>query len=225
MCAIIGYSPPEIPGGPTECDLDLPPLTRAFERLMRESAVRGTFCYGIATPHEWTHTRDLADVLDLFNPQMPTIAHCRYPTSGIDSQPIVISHGMHPHEHRIALAFNGVIDMGTKEEFEARWGVKCETDNDGEIFVQRLLAGESVEDFLCAENFSGSFAGVWLDTGFRANSDGTRDVGSTTLIAARNERRPLWWSNHLGAQWYASTRDIFLRAGFPEDSLQEFPVV
>lgn len=209
MCAIVGYAPPD------ECDLDLPPLTRAFERLMRESAIRGTACYGIATPHEWVHSANIIEILDLFSPQIPTVAHCRYPTSGIDSQPIAITRGMHPHEHRIALAFNGVIDMGTKEEFESRWNVKCDTDNDGEIFVQRLLAGESVEDFLCAENFSGSFAGVWLDT----------HLGETTLIAARNERRPLWWSNHLGAQWYASTRDIFLRAGFPENSLREFPVV
>lgn len=216
MCGVVGYDPPEIPGGPTECDLDLSPLRRAFEQLMIESVIRGTSCYGIANPETWLHANDMVDIFDVFDPQKPTVAHCRYPTSGLDSQPIVIVGGdKHPHERRIALAFNGVIDMGTKEEFEARWSVKCETDNDGEIFVQRLLAGESVEDFLCEENFAGSFAGVWLDTQY----------GGTTLIAARNARRPLWWSSHLGASWYASTRDIFVRAGFPAESLQEFPVV
>jgi len=117
-----------------------------------------------------------------------------------------------------ALVFNGVIHMGTKPEFEKEFGVQCTTDNDGEVFLRMLAkadetaegdgtrsAHDDAEHILNVMDQQShiSFAGCWLDLQGR-------------LWAARNERRPLWRASILDATWYASTRDIFLRAGFPE---------
>jgi glutamine phosphoribosylpyrophosphate amidotransferase len=126
---------------------------------------------------------------------LPTIAHARYSTSGdwrtpANNQPLVVA--------EMALAFNGVISMGTKPEFEADFGVTCASDNDGEVFLRRLEGGEPADAFI--RRINGSFAGVWLRDG--------------RLYAGRNARRPLWRCYAHGAWWYASTADIFRRAGF-----------
>ncbi len=206
MCGVIGYRPLE--------DHNQAGAADAFARLLTESRIRGMHCYGLARPGFVLRSTNLVEVCESFDSRFPTIAHARYSTSGdwqvmSNNQPIVV--GNH------ALAFNGVIDMGAKEEFEARWGVKCVSDNDGEIFLQLLhyynpASDTEVDDF--AENFlkklSGSFAGCWL-------------IGDT-LWAGRNERRPLWRNRHLGGLWYASTRDIFIRAEFPDHNLEEVPV-
>ena len=49
----------------------------------------------------------------------------------------------------------------------------------------------------------GSFAGIVL-------------VPDGRMFALHNERRPLWFARGHGADWVASTRDIFLRAGFQD---------
>ena len=61
-----------------------------------------------------------------------------------------------------------------------------------------LEKGDKAADFI--EGISGSFAGVWLS--------------HSTLYAGRNSRRPLWACKEYGAIWIASTKDIFMRAGF-----------
>jgi len=173
-------------------------VKEAFRALLLQSRIRGTHAYGLA--QDGRVVKSTIDALvGAFDPRWPAVAHARYSTSGDwtvpeNNQPIVVD--------RVALAFNGVIDMGTKEEFERRWGVRCDTANDGELFLRRQ---GSAEQFVAT--MGGSFAGVWADWGARK------------LHALRNERRPLWSSDHLGARWYASTRDIFVRAGF--ESLRE----
>ena len=102
----------------------------------------------------------------------------------------------------IALAFNGVIHMGTREEFEREHGVKCDSDNDGEVFLRRL-ENEEPDTMILGEQWS--FAGCWI-------------VGKR-LFAGRNRRRPLYRVDHLGARWYASTADIIRRAGGPPGEL------
>lgn len=138
-------------------------------------------------------------IVTMFDPRFRTIAHCRFSTSGdwknlANGQPIIA--------RDMALAFNGVIHMGTKEEFEHAFDVQCAADNDGEVFLQKLHQGMRSADFL--RSIQGSFAGVWLRNGH--------------LFANRNVRRPLWvWDDGswLGT-WFASTRDIFERAGFQD---------
>jgi len=182
---VIGY----VPSSSTGAD----EARNAFLSLLLQSRIRGTHAYGIA--QEGQVVKSTVDTLvEAFDPTRPAVAHTRYSTSGDwtvpeNNQPIVVG--------RSALVFNGVVDMGTKEEFEQRWGVKCDTANDGELFLRRRI---SAEEFVAT--MSGSFAGVWAEW------------GASRLCALRNERRPLWSSDHLGARWYGSTRDIFVRAGF-----------
>jgi glutamine phosphoribosylpyrophosphate amidotransferase len=151
MCGVIAYFPHDASDG---FDFDYARLI--FTRVMQESKVRGLHSFGLAhvetypvpteySPHQRTgsvsviRAHSLELVTDAFQPAWPTIAHCRYSTSGdwhvLDNcQPIVVGD--------LALAFNGVIHMGTKEEYEAAFGVRCVSDNDGEVFLRRLIAGQ-----------------------------------------------------------------------------------
>lgn len=216
MCGVIGYWP-----GP-ECDRDL--QGTMYERMMLESRVRGTHAFGICqydgglTAHR---SHSVLDVLNRFDAGMPSVSHARFSTSGDwrdlnNCQPIVV-------EDR-ALAFNGVIDMGTRAEMEETYGVKLEAENDGEVFLRLLQrygriptgsdegsgAMEPAEMIAATDiigSFKGSFAGVWLH--------------DDQLYAGRNERRPLWSGTYFGALWFASTRDIMLRAGLDAADVRE----
>jgi glutamine phosphoribosylpyrophosphate amidotransferase len=185
MCGIVGFKPLE----------DNILQVGAFQRLFHESRIRGLHAYGIATGDSVYRTFDSSEIQQHFDHAKPTIAHARYSQSGDwhvleNNQPIVVGN--------MALAHNGVISMGTKAEYEAQFDVQCTVDNDSEIFLRCLERGETPEAFL--DRLSGSFAGVWLRDG--------------VLYAGRNPRRPLWKCHSYGAMWYASTEDIFRRAGF-----------
>lgn len=189
MCGIVGY----FPVSPAADAFG------AFQCLYAQSVIRGLHAFGIASPSSRgpvvIRSHEAAEVMTAFDPSRPAIAHARYSTSGDwhdhrNNQPITA--------RSRALAFNGVIHMGTKEEFEAAFDVRCLSDNDGEVFLRRLERGDDPVRFV--SEMSGSFAGVWLEG---------RD-----LRAIRNERRPLWRCDAHGARWYASTADIFRRAGF-----------
>lgn len=207
MCGIVGYYP-------VEPDVR---ARAAFQRLFRESVVRGMHAYGLAQPTDLPQDKghrsyyvikafDIAEILKedpwQFDYQKPNIAHARYCQSGDwhnhdNNQPLVATGR--------ALAMNGVLHMGTKAEFEAAYGVTCEADNDSEIFLQRLEQGESPEEFIKATQ--GSFAAVWLE--------------GNTLFAGRNWRRPLWYCFAYGAHWYVSTGDIIRRAGIEASEVRE----
>jgi len=198
MCGIVGYTP-------LTADYDRITRADAFQRLFDESCIRGLHAYGISHLKSslWTYrTFDAKEIPYYFEGDRPTIAHARYCQSGDwhvleNNQPIVVG--------QTALAFNGCIHMGTKEEFEAAFDVRCETDNDGEIFLCKTADAVDAEEFVrkasgFVETISGSFAGVCLAFG--------------QLIVSHNARRPLWRCEAHGARWYASTADIFRRAGF-----------
>jgi len=192
MCGIIGYKPLN---DSTVFDSR---VTLAMAHLVRESRIRGLHALGMAQPlgfgafsqyishdqSDWAVHR----LIDFFDPGRPAIIHARYATSGWANQPIVVGNR--------ALAFNGVIHMGTKEEFERAFRVTCDTDNDGEVFLRRLMMGDTPEEFI--GSLKGSFAGVWFQ--------------DSQLWAGRNEYRPLWKVEAFGATWYASTDNIFWRA-------------
>lgn len=192
MCGVVGYRPVQA--------TDPKELRLAFCRLFEESTVRGLHAFGIYQNGAATRSFDREDIYSRFTPALPAIAHARYSTSGDwreveNNQPIVVG--------RTALVFNGVIHMGTREEFNRDFQVSCEGENDGEVFLRRMEKGEHPGVFL--SRLSGSFAGCWFDE-------------QGVLWAGRNKRRPLWRCYYLGAYWFASTLDILRRAGFPTDT-------
>lgn len=191
MCGVVAYFPRDVSNVFDHV---------MFTRVMRESKVRGLHSFGLAHVDEHAvsvvRAHSLELITDTFEPVFPTVAHCRYSTSGDwhvlgNCQPIVVGD--------LALSFNGVIHMGTKEEYEREFDVQCESDNDGEIFLRRLIAGQDPAEFV--REMKGSFAGAWLRGG--------------ELWIGRNERRPLWRCESGGATWVASTQDILRRAGLP----------
>ena len=208
MCGVVGYFPKFVVADQLMED----ERRSAFNRLFYESRIRGHHAYGIAQPDDigqginWYKTGEPFShlVKNHLNTTLPAIAHTRYCQSGDwhvveNNQPLVV--------RSMALAMNGVIHMGTKEEFELEFGVKCEADNDSEVFLQQIASAPDSETMLrqaseALRALRGAFAGVWLAYG--------------RLFVGRNARRPLWWVDHLGARWFASTADIFRRAGFPE---------
>lgn len=196
MCAVLGYYSP----APTPSDAD------KLASLLLNSKVRGLHSFGIAyyAPDDTLQTTkslDLADILSALKSlrsELPQriIAHCRYSTSGnfhdpLNNQPL--------HHHGIALAFNGVLHMGTKSEMELTCGEPMQTDNDGELFIKHLRTHGDTTAFL--RSTRGSFAGCWLHDG--------------RLHAQRNPRRPLWCAKSGQATFIASTSDIILRAFGP----------
>jgi asparagine synthetase B (glutamine-hydrolysing) len=190
MCGVIGYVPL----------LKDPDQSNAFFRLFYESRIRGVHAFGIYQDVEPFTSFDFDSVEAEFDPTRPAIAHCRYSTSGDwhslkNAQPLMARQG------GTALVFNGVIHMGTREEFNRDFNVNCTGDNDGEVFLRKLDQGIQAETFL--DLLEGSFAGCWIDK-------------HSNLLYARNTRRPLWRRRQYGALWVASTKDIFLRAGFSE---------
>lgn len=130
------------------------------------------------------------------------IFHARYCTSGGDHQPVY-------HNNRV-LVFNGVIDMGTKQEMEERHEIEMQTDNDAELAL--LVPEEMVANYVATYYVDGlthfidnpkiTFAGLIIDD------------NSKELIAIRNIGRPLWMYEDIDCTYLASTKDIFKRAGF-----------
>lgn len=185
MCAIIGYAAKREPD------------TELVIRLFRESKIRGLHAFGYSylgpysalCTEKFLNFEDLEAKLRAFTPKL-LIGHCRYSTSGDwrnpeNNQPIVRGN---------ALVFNGVIDMGTKQEMEARYGVLLENENDGELL---LSSGKEPLDFV--RDLPGSFAGILLTP--------------SGAFALRNERRPAYVGYRGGDVCVASTSDILVRAG------------
>lgn len=179
----------------------------AFARILNQSRIRGKHATGIA----WNAAdgsqgvfrstvlhETLAQLpgLLLRNPTM-LIGHTRYATSGDwrvpeNNQPVSAA-GM-------VLALNGVIDAGTKTEFEKRWQVRCHADNDAEIFLRRIESGESATKF--AKRIKGSLSCCWID----------QRTDNPKGYAIRNARRPLWKHETDTRTAFASTADIFARS-------------
>lgn len=179
--------------------------------LLKESIIRGMHAYGVAyyTDTEsvvgksikTTKSHDLDEVIAVAyeDKLSPLIFHARYSTSGdwrdhTNNQPL--------QRNDCALAFNGTLDMGTKEEMENRHGVKLQTSNDGELALLALDAGK-LETFVAQTR--GSFAGVILYEG--------------RVWGLRNERRPLWVVRGDDYAYFVSTSDIARRAGLTDPKL------
>ena len=205
MCGVIGYVP--------MLTAEQHVTREAFRRLLVESSVRGLHAVGLfQVGRVYRMTGRLSETqadefVREFDPFCRAIAHTRYSTSGDwkvseNNQPIV------SESYYTGLAFNGVIHMGTKEEFERDLGVSCQTDNDGEVVLRKVLKGHTLREAVMSLPSSATFAGCLL-SGYQ-------------LTAFRNAHRPLWTVEAHGGRWFASTQDIFRRAGFgPAELVQE----
>lgn len=192
MCGLIGYS----------CDDPQDDHSDLLRALFYESRIRGLHAFGYST---WDGNRVITErFLDLRQclsglPKKATrlIGHCRYSTSGDyktieNNQPLQIGD--------TSLAFNGVITMATKKEYELEHARAYVTENDGEIFLDKFVRNDRWLDFVAKGSFS--FAGLILQR--------------SRLLAIRNKNRPLFRVESGSATFFASTADIFLRAGFSE---------
>lgn len=174
-------------------------------RLLDESKIRGLHAFGISyfsdgKLHYSKHLRliELKQKITTLQADKVLI-HCRYSTSGDfqvleNNQPIISKNS--------ALIFNGIISMGTKVENEHLYGEKYQTDNDGEIVSKMAEKGENYLGFISTV---GSFAGGIL-----------HDNGVMKMF--RNQHRPMHWVADEFGTWYASTKDIFKRAGFGQST-------
>ena len=192
MCSIIGY----YSKSPSSNDRGV------IQSIFVQSKIRGTHSFGISYLNPGGQvitfkTHNLAEILirlerlDPFPRQL--IGHTRYSTSGdwhahSNNQPIDIK--------KIAFAFNGVIDMRTREDWQQTYRCRFETDNDGEIFIRHLLKGGNPIEFVRQKKRS--FAGVYLKNG--------------EIYALRNVSRPMWQAVSVDSMFIASTQDIFKRA-------------
>jgi glutamine phosphoribosylpyrophosphate amidotransferase len=184
MCAIVGFVGDDY---------------TALAAVFQESRVRGLHAFGYAygngkeiVVRKFETLHGLKFQLLKDRPKS-LVGHCRYSTSGDwkdprNNQPIV--------RFGRALVFNGVIDMGTKEEMERRHGVDLETENDGELALWALNKWSDVRSITPKQ----SFAGLWTDA-------------SGVIHVARNERRPAWVGQVGETTIIASTADILERAG------------
>lgn len=191
MCAIIGFHCKN----PTEENFLL------IKKLWLNSKIRGLHAFGYSfinnselVTRKFNKLDSLIESLYSDWPITNMIGHCRYSTSGdwhneLNNQPI--------YKQETAMVFNGVISMKTKKEYEIEYQSKYQTENDGEIVLDKYISGENLEEFLSLSKFS--FAGLLLQ--------------KNKLVAIRNQRRPLWISEFNGMSLFASTKDIFKRSG------------
>lgn len=181
MCWIVAYY-----GRITEIEKN------KLKELVRQSKVRGLHAFWYVADgvsHKFHSIDDCLASMDGITGCRYFVFHNRYSTSGDyadhnNNQPI--EHG------NKYLVFNWVISQATKQENEARFGMKLLTDNDWEVLLQYIWQWGGVTDFFRQNN--GSFA--WIV------------VFDEYFLVYRNPERPL----HRSGQYFASTWDIFKRA-------------
>jgi len=173
--------------------------------LLQQSRVRGLHAFGVSlrpTPEDdfqtiRTFNLPEAEQYIMENQFCELIGHCRYDTSGDwrileNNQPIVIGNSI--------LAFNGVVRMSTREEYQQEFQQEYVTENDGEIPLRMFGEEDTSPAFTLLREERVSFAGVAYVNG--------------RAFAVRNERRPLWMATIEKSKFIFSTIDIWNRAVF-----------
>lgn len=177
-------------------------------RLFDQSQIRGRHAFGFSVWEENKGHRDnirtfkshellrvKKEIMDYrYTPPEILIGHNRYSTSGDwkdhgNNQPV--------HIQGISMVFNGVITQSEKSVYETVYKKTFSTENDGEIFSRKVLDGEDWVRFVANGSFS--FAGLFVRNG--------------EAYAIRNKNRPLYMGNDMGGVFFASTKNIFERAG------------
>mgnify|MGYP003132745107 CR=1 FL=1 len=184
MCGVVGFS----------CNNATEENYNILYDLITQSKIRGLHSFGYSYYNDKIITKKHHQLKEVILPKASKIIyHNRYSTSGDymdhnNNQPLQLDN--------ISLVFNGVLDMRTKQEIEENYNIKMQTENDGEIILQKCKYNiEEIKKFV--ETTNGSFAGLFLL--------------NNKMIAIRNKNRPMWRLEHLNAVYYASTKDIFKR--------------
>ena len=195
MCGIIGFSTVE----PNNDNYKL------LNRIVEQSKIRGLHSFGYSYYKDNMTVKKFHNLTEVDLPKTnKLIYHNRYSTSGDylnhqNNQPIFVNN--------ISLVFNGVIDMGTKEQMQDKYNINMETDNDGEILIKKCgFDYDAIVDFV--KNMTGSFAGLLMH--------------KDKVIFIRNSRRPAWIVKKHKAYYIASTKDILLRAN---NSLEPYSAI
>lgn len=195
MCGIIGFSTKE----PNNDNYKL------LNRIVEQSKIRGLHSFGYSFYNGKLNVKKFHNLTEVDLPSTnKLIYHNRYSTSGDyqdhnNNQPILADD--------IALVFNGVIDMGTKEQMQEKYNIEMLSDNDGEILIKKCgFDYEKITDFV--KNMTGSFAGLIMH--------------KENAVFIRNERRPAWIVKKHNAVYIASTKDILLRA---DNSLEPYSTI
>ena len=184
MCGIMAYSSYNPNKSHAEC----------ARRIALELETRGTHSFGLSFVSdgkiETVKSRRMLP-LSAFEEAVASggfIFHNRYSTSGdfsdmMNNQPIDVG--------SVSIAVNGVTSMLRKAEYEAKFGVKCASENDAEILARMIEQGKSVKDIIC----DGSVGSCAIAALFR---DGK-------IVIGRNKYRPLRIATYNGAVFAAST--------------------
>ena len=188
MCSIIGYN--------GKYDKNL------VEKICFNSRIRGLHSFGYTYSDEDSIITlkyfDYEKFINSLHGNKPEkfIAHFRYSTSGnykeqSNNQPIQIG--------AISMVFNGVLDMGTKQEMEKKYNCSMLTDNDGELAILEKQKGDKfLKQFINQK----TFAGIFLE--------------SKKIKAIRNENRPCYKGKYNNIKLLVSTKDILIRSGVTE---------
>jgi hypothetical protein len=213
MCGICGYK--LLTPDPKAAGMAL----QLFEQLLLECEIRGRHATGVAWNHDGKVYASKRPVpakefvsggrmrTDL--PGIPTemIGHTRYSTSGywhknINNQPL--------NNRRMALVHNGLVSMGTKDEFEAQYQTLTATENDSELILRKVLSFQSE---LNTANALAAALEDLADTHPPIFALGLLEADGTITVV-RDHLRPLWLFLHpeWGVAGFASTRDIIERA-------------
>lgn len=199
MCTVIGVSIPKV----SAKDIEL------VHRILYESRIRGLHATGVSFLEDgvirtvkeplgaakFLEAYNFADFVD-DDGSLKLLAHCRYSTSDLQyNQPIANA--------QLALVHNGVISQELPENWEALYGIRCDTKNDTELLFRSVAMGADNGDDPLAYWKESSIAAIEL-------------YGSGHIRAYRNGRRPLYWSWYDGKGFIiTSTQDILIRAKLP----------
>jgi glutamine phosphoribosylpyrophosphate amidotransferase len=228
MCGLTALTTPSF----TAAQLNL------LQAVFYESTVRGLHAFGMAYGKPGDNlnvlrSHSMSEILHKFDDTigyylgrpLVFIGHARYDTSGDwrvleNNQPLVHCVASHVVTNQHLLAFNGVIRMTTKQEYEKEFARQYPVDNDGYIALDILangLASNTLLYKLLSEPVV-SFAGFYYSP--------------SRNFAIRNDRRPLWLTKLPGnAYLFHSTIDVLVRAGvrhypntFPLEPMTEVPL-
>lgn len=187
MCAVIGISIHDV----TESDIEL------IKRIFLESRIRGKHATGVSyikgdaivtfslpvPADEFIEQFDFHDTIN--NGGINLIGHCRYSTSDLEyNQPIA--------DGNKAIVHNGVISQELPENWEALYGIKCETKNDTELLLRT----------------EGNPFAAWPNASISAIV-----LYPNELKVYRNGKRPLYETIVENGFILTSTKDIAHRAG------------
>ena len=187
MCAVIGISIHDV----TESDIEL------IKRIFLESRIRGKHATGVSyikgdaivtfslpvPADEFIEQFDFHDTIN--NGDINLIGHCRYSTSDLEyNQPIT--------DGNKAIVHNGVISQELPENWEALYGIKCETKNDTELLLRT----------------EGNPFAAWPNASISAIV-----LYPNELKVYRNGKRPLYETIVENGFILTSTKDIARRAG------------